>query len=441
VDDATRQPAAGTFVPRVRVRWWIFAYMCAFAMIAYVQRTSVSIASEKMLPELHFDQIQLGWLNTAFTTAYALSQLPGGVFGLRFGARTTYTVIGLLALVATLMTPVAPYLTAGVPLFLALLVAQSLLGVSQGPIFPVFAGVLEAWFPVRRWALAQGLQTACMNVGGAITPVLVVYLMSSFGWRAALVAVAVPVGLVTVGWAWYGRNRPQEHPRVTAAELAELDAPPEACPPLTLRRLRGVLGSRDVWALAVSYLCINFVFYLISYWSFLYLVQVRHLSGIESGVAAMLPWIGAAVGAAVGGYVSDWCAERLGPRWGYRLLPMVSLPLVAVMLLVTTQVSTAYGAVAALVVTFGLVELNEGAYWATTMRVSRTDTAAAAGVLNTGGNVGGIVCQPIVAYLSASGAWNVAFITGTVFAVCAALLWLGIDPARTGPSAERTAAR
>ena len=52
------------------------------------------------------------------------------------------------------------------------------------------------------------------------------------------------------------------------------------------------------------------------------------------------------------------------------------------------------------------------------------------GVLNTGGNAGGIIAQPLVGFLTNGGVWGGAFITGTVFALVAAGLWLWIDPAR-----------
>ena len=53
----------------------------------------------------------------------------------------------------------------------------------------------------------------------------------------------------------------------------------------------------------------------------------------------MLPWIGAGIGAGIGGYLSDDMAARIGYRWGYRLVPMVSLPLAALLLLVGRLVS------------------------------------------------------------------------------------------------------
>jgi sugar phosphate permease len=57
------------------------------------------------------------------------------------------------------------------------------------------------------------------------------------------------------------------------------------------------------------------------------------------------------------------------------------------------------------------------------MNLARADTGAATGVLNTGGNVGGMICQPVVATLVADGHWNDAWIAGAVFAAVAAALW------------------
>ena len=52
------------------------------------------------------------------------------------------------------------------------------------------------------------------------------------------------------------------------------------------------------------------------------------------------------------------------------------------------------------------------------------------GVLNTGGNAGGLIATPIVAYLSAQHAWTLAFLIGIAFAVASAAGWLLVDPTR-----------
>jgi MFS transporter, ACS family, glucarate transporter len=416
----------------IRVRWWIFLFMFSFALMSFVQRTSIAVAAVTMMPVLHLTQVDIGSLNTAFLVAYTVMQIPGGVLGQYFGARRTYVAVGVIGLLATVATPALSAILIGRPLFVGLLMAQLILGVALAPVFPVFASVVEAWFPKNRWAFANGLQTCGMLLGGAITPIVVVSLTQAVGWRLALLLAALPVALVTIGWGWYGRSLPRQHPSVTAEEIAELDAgADDDARPLTLPRLRRIAGNRDVLLLAFSYLCMNYTFYLLTYWSFLYLVQVRSFKGIESGIVGMIPWIGAAVGATVGGFLSDRLTERYGARWGYRMVPLISLPLVGGLLLLTIGLSHPYAAVVALAAAFGAVEINEGAYWAAAMRVARSDTGAATGILNTGGNLGGILCQPVVALLSAAGLWNTAFRMGTVLVLVAAGAWLLIDSERT----------
>jgi ACS family glucarate transporter-like MFS transporter len=408
---------------KLRIRWWIYAYMFGFAAMAYLQRTTISVSAPALTESLQFTKQQISWLFLAFTVTYTIGQLPGGALGQRFGPRLVFTGLGLVCIVATLATALPPYLLTGTAVLIALIIAQGVLGFGQGPVFPVFAAVVERWFPSRQFALCNGVVSSGMLLGGALTPPLLVSLTIALGWQQAVLLTAVPAALLTLGWWVYGRDRPQQHAKVTASELAELDASPPA-PPLTAARMWAVMRNRNVLLLAASYLCMNFVFYMISFWSFLYLVEQRKLTGLESGLMAMIPWLGAAVGAAAGGILADRLAVRFGATRGYRLLPLLSLPLGAVMLVAIPAVGDVAVAVAALTLAFFAMEINEGPYWAATMSIARADTGAATGVLNTGGNLGGVLCQPVVAALVAGGEWSQAWLAGAVFAVLAAALWL-----------------
>jgi MFS family permease len=65
------------------------------------------------------------------------------------------------------------------------------------------------------------------------------------------------------------------------------------------------------------------------------------------------------------------------------------------------------------------------------MRLAPNDSMAATAVLNTGGNLGGVIGTPIIAAVTvAQGGWGVVFATGAVTSVVAALLWLRIDAGR-----------
>jgi ACS family glucarate transporter-like MFS transporter len=412
-----------------RVRWRIYAFLFLFGCIAYFQQKGLTVAADRIMPELGFSQMQIGWLEWAFVLGYAAFQFPGGVIGQRLGARFMFTLIGLIAFLATVLTPVAPVVLNGTALFVVLFTLQLIVGLAQGSIVPVSSGVMETWFRPERWALIQGLQSMGLQLAAAATPPLVAYLMASLGWQQALFWPALPAVAVILLWSWYARNSPREHPSVTAEEIAELGKDVETPPPAKVdwRRLRHLLANRSIVLATLSYICMNYVFYLISNWCFLYLVQERHFNVLESGVLAIVPPLAAGLGAGVGGSLVGLMCARFGNKWGFRLIPMVALPVSGLLLLITVNLSNPYAAVAALALAYGVVELCEGPYWAGTMFVARADSMSATGVLNTGGNLGGLIGIPIVAYLSGHGQWTLAFIIGAVFSVLGAIAWLGID--------------
>ena len=131
--------------------------------------------------------------------------------------------------------------------------------------------------------------------------------------------------------------------------------------PMTLARMRQIVGQRDVQLLTFSYFCLNYVFYLLGTWSFLYLVQERSFTGLESGFAGMLPWIGAGIGAGVGGFLSrrhgDADRLSLGLPTGADGLAAARRPAAAAD---HQRLRAPYAAVLALMATFFMIELNEG---------------------------------------------------------------------------------
>ncbi len=425
--------------PRVPVRWRIFSLLFGFGFLAYVQQKTITVAAERMMPELGLSQLQIGYLEQAFVLGYALFQMPGGVFGQRLGARRTFVIISLGAFLATVATPLAPKIFSGEALFVALFGAQLLLGCSQGAIFPVTAGVFEHWFPPNRWSLVQGLSTMGLQLGAALTPPLIAQLMSTLGWQRALLWASLPALGLIAAWAWYARNTPREHPSVTPEELAQIGthaaAPAEPTGSVGLRQLVALMGNRNVLLLAISYMCMNYTFYLLANWVFLYLIQERGFSALESGWLATAPPLAAAAGAGLGGVLAGLACRRFGNRWGFRLVPLTALPAAGLLLLFAVSAANPYLAVAALALCYGCVELTEGAYWGAGMTVGRGDTMAVCGFMNTGGNLGGIIGIPIVAYFSAQHLWSTAFLVGASFAMVGAISWLGIDVAPSAGSA------
>jgi len=416
-----------------RVRWGMFALLFGFGIVGYVQRTGIAIAADRMLPELGLTQVQFGWLLNAFLLTYTALQVPGAVFGQWLGPRRTLGLLGIVSALATCSAAIVAAGHASAAVLVFMLLGRALLGVAQAALFPVASGVIETWFPVRAWGSAQGLIVTGLWLGAAVTPPMIAWLMSRWGWRVALIASSVPSLALVLVWLRYASDDPGTHRSVGAQELAELRSNSRRSSLRVSRaELLALLLDKRIALLTASYFLMNYVFYLVTFWCFLYLVQERHFAVLEGGGLASLPFVCAALAAAAGGRLCDGLSTRYGVRWGMRIVPLVALPASAAFLILTGLVTSAYLAVATLCLAFACSELTEGTYWAATMRAAPRQVMPATALLNMGGNLGGVAATPTIAALSEAHRWTSIFALGAVLAVLAALIvaLVDVEPAR-----------
>jgi ACS family glucarate transporter-like MFS transporter len=411
------------------VRWVILALLFVASFVAYVLRTNMSVAGEKMMEDLGLSKIQLGAVLSAFAWGYAIFQFPGGVFGDRMGSRRALTIIAGLWGILTLATGLVPgrALASTAVIMVSLIGMRFLMGVAQAPLFPVACGgAIGSWFPVSGWAFPNGLTSTGLTLGAAATAPLVAWLMETLGWRPSFFLTAPLAFLIAGIWWRYARDNPAGHPRVGKKELALINAGR----PLPERSVedrtawKRVLKNRDILLLAASYFCMNYVFYIFFNWFFIYLVDVRKFEVLKGGYLASAPWMAGAVAASAGGLWCDRLCKRLGPRWGCRIPGVVGLSLVAGFLILGALAKNPYLAVAFLALSFGCTQLTEGAYWAAAIFVSGKHGSAATGVMNTGGNVVGGIGALLVPITAEAFGWVPALTTGSVFALTGVALWL-----------------
>jgi ACS family glucarate transporter-like MFS transporter len=413
-----------------RTRWVIVAILIMASFVAYVLRTNLSIVSESMIDDLGMTEFQLGIVFSAFAAGYAIFQFPGGVVGDRFGARRTITGIAIAWAVLTVVTAAVPgpdVWSVGA-IVATLAVTRFLVGMVHAPYFPVtIGGTIASWFPVRQWGLPNGLTSTGLTLGAAATAPIVVALMEAFGWRGALLITAPSALVIAALFWWYVKDDPAEHPHVNAAELEfiKTDRPPaDADPEKGAWKL--ALKDRNVLLITLSYFCMNYVFYLFFNWFFFYLVDVKGFSASDAGFLTAALWVLGAVGATAGGLVCDQMVRHFGLRHGPRRMVATSLVLSAVFLAVGAVADDPTFAIVMLCICFGFNQLTEAPFWVATMAVSGRHAPVATGVLNTGGNLPGFLGGMLVPATAGWFGWPVAIITGSLFALIGAGLWLFI---------------
>lgn len=415
----------------VPVRFRIMGVLFVMCFVNYLLRNNLSIAIPSIQEEFRFTNAEIGLILGSFNLSYTLLQIPGGIFGQVFGPRRALTYIAVTWGVLTLLTGFIPTLMAASAsgVMVSLFVTRLLLGAANAPLFPVVAGTFARWFPAGSWGFPNGAVSVGLALGQAAIGPLVTFLIVKYGWRESFYAFA-PLGLlVAAWWYWYGRDRPDQHPAISAEELREIqgvhagEAPRDESETRERGAWRRMLTDRNILLIASSYFCMCYVFYMFAQWLFTYLVEERKFTLLESGWLYVAPFATGALLAGTGGAVCDALCKRLGPTWGCRLPAMTGLILVAIFLLAGAFAANPYVAVGLLSLCFGFTQFTEGSFWSASTYVAGPNTAAATGVMNTGGNAAGLLA-PVIGILLDHFGWISTLASGSIFALIGAGLWM-----------------
>ncbi len=342
---------------------------------------------------------------------------------------------GLLTLVTALI-PSTDVLSV-TAIVAALIVTRFLVGMVHAPFFPVtIGGTIASWFPVSQWGLANGLSSTGLTLGAAATAPIVVWLMQTHGWRNALLITAPTAFVVAVIYYWYVTDDPEDHPRMSKTELSLIKSGrPSAEDGSQKGAWKHALKNKNVLLITISYFCMNYVFYLFFNWFFFYLVDVKGFPAADAGMLTAALWILGAVGATAGGFICDVLVRRLGMRLGPRYQTMISLILSAVFLYIGAASDNVVITVVMLCICFACTQLTEAPFWVATMAVSGKHASVATGVLNTGCNLPGIIGGMLVPVTAKLFGWPAAMMTGSLFAIIGASLWIFVradEPMGTG---------
>jgi len=417
------------------VRWRVLVIMMVASFVSYVLRYNVSTAGPSMMSDLGITEMHLGYMASAMSIGYAVFQLPGGLLTDAWGPRRTLTALIAAWIALTFLTCIVPGAGAvGLTTTLVLLVViRFLVGATHAPIFPLVGGVVERWFPVGHWALPNGLTSTALTLGSAASAPLLVWLIAEYGWRVAF-AMMMPLAVFSLAlWWWQIRDEPAEHPSVNRAELDFIHMGRDGGGAASAVRpdWLGMLKNPSLLLLTLAYACMNYVFYLFFYWVFYYLVTERGIDEQAASYVISLQWVFAAVGAFVGGVVCDWACRRYGMRIGCAGPAIAGLTLSGVLFAIGTQSDMTWVVVICLALSFFFNQMTEGAFWTAGIGIGGRHAATACGVMNTGGNATGIIVGPLAPLTAATLGWGAAMMTGTLFALAAATMWLFIRADRS----------
>jgi ACS family hexuronate transporter-like MFS transporter len=310
-----------------RYRWAICALLFLATTINYVDRQVLGILAPTLQREIGWSEAQYGAIISWFTLAYAVGYLGAGRVMDRIGTRVGFAI-------SIVVWSVAAMGHAVVRTVAGFSAARFALGLGESGNFPGAIKTVAEWFPARERAFATGIFNAGSNVGAIAAPLMVPWITLTFGWQAAFIAT----GALGVLWlaAWLAIYRPpQEHPRLTPAELAHIRSDPAE--PAFAVRWGQLLRHRQTWAFAIGKFMTDPIWWFYLYWLPKFL-DARY--GIKLSQLA-LPLIAVYLLADVGSVAGGWLSGALiGRGWSVNRARKVTL-LVAALLIVPTMFAPA----------------------------------------------------------------------------------------------------
>jgi len=405
-------------------RQWVLVFAATLAVITYIDRVCMSKAKDPIAADLNLDSVQIGYVLAASTLAYGAFGVLSGWLGDLFGPRKVLARGVLLWSFFTAATGRAWNLA-------SLLVTQFLFGAGEAGAIPNLAKVFTQWLPVRERNRAVSIMWLCSRWGGAVTPLLVVWIISLVGWRLAFAVLAVPGAVWAAVFYWWFRDHPRDHSGVNAAELSLVH---EERPPSTGRPVvpwHNILRSRTVWLLFVQYFCFGYGWYFYITWLPTYLREARGLTLQKGALLSGLPLFFGGFACILSGWLAGWLVRR-----GFALAPVrrglafVGYGGAAAMLLLSPRLADPVWAMLAMGMASFSLDLTLPVCWRTAMDVGGKFAGTVSGTMNMAGQIGGAIGPIVVGYILQylNHNWTLTFALSAAINVLGGLCWIWIDP-------------
>jgi MFS transporter, ACS family, glucarate transporter len=419
-----------------RVRWFLVFWLFVLSAVSYLDRVNISIAGGSIAESYQLSNVQLGKVFSAMLVGYALFQTVGGRLADRFGARRVLTFGVMWWGIFTALTALVPaHITGALYAFIA---ARFLLGAGEAVIYPAANQFIARWIPFRERGIANGLIFAGVGAGAGLTPPLITYFMTDYGWRSSFWVCAVIGFLAGAVWFLIARDTPAEHKLVSSAELAKIESGLSLKParqtgskePATLIPWRSVLRSKEVLGLTVSYFCYGYVAWIFFSWFFIYLSKVRGLNLKASAFYSMLPFIAMALGCLLGGLINDRLTRSYGPRIGRCAVAAVAVLVAGIFIASGAHVES--GRVASIILAggAGALYVSQSSFWSVTADIAAGSSGSVSGFMNMGNQIGAAITASLTPWIASHFGWTASFLTASILCLVGACSWLLVDPTR-----------
>jgi ACS family tartrate transporter-like MFS transporter len=371
-----------------RITWRLIPFLMLLYFVAFLDRINVGFAALTMNKEIGLTAQMFGLGSGIFFIGYFVFEVPSTVILHKVGARFW---IGRVLITWGLVS-VAMAFTRGPLSFYAL---RFLLGLAEAGFFPGIILYISYWFPSRHRSAVTAMFMAAAPLAGLIGSPVSGALMGMngvlrlHGWQWLFLvegAPAIVLGVVTV---YFLTDRPVDARWLEADErewlVREIAAEQAVLKDAKSRNAWRALLDWKVLALSLAYFGTSAGLYTIGFWAPL-IVKGYGYSVFEIGMLVAIPNLIAVVGMVLWSRNSD----RTGERYWHAAIACV-VAAVGMAMAARAGGSVVVALVGLSLTAFGVSAAKPPLWCLPTMFFGGTAAAAAIGLINSLGTLGGFV--------------------------------------------------
>ena len=204
-------------------RWQLALVLMVTFFVGYLDRLNITFAVPLMAAEFSWSETQTreygSLLMGLFYAGYGLANIFLTPFAAKLGPRRSIIIIVVLW---SLFTALGAWVSQWLMLLMA---TRVLLGISEGVHVPMMTLLTKTWFPLNERARANSIFVSGLFLAVILSPIMLVPLMTGYGWRMGFVLVALFGLLASLPLvAWLVHDTPESHPGMSRQELAYIAA-------------------------------------------------------------------------------------------------------------------------------------------------------------------------------------------------------------------------
>lgn len=279
-------PASRT-IPRA---WVITLMLALFMVLNFMDKAILGIVAKPLMADLGISPSEFGMIASSFFLLFSISAIGFGFVANRVSSKALLLVCAAIWGVAQF--PLA--FTASVPL---LYFSRILLGVGEGPAYPLALHSCYKWFPDDRRGLPSAVIFQGVTAGLLISGPLLSYVLVRWGWHAAFMTLGLASLAWMAMWAVLGAEG-------KVASTGPAKATPHVTAAISYWKL---IADRTFVANMLLYWTTYWIFSVMFTWIPSYLGTVMHYDATQTGWMFMV-FTAFNIPIVLGG---SWLSERL----------------------------------------------------------------------------------------------------------------------------------